>query len=155
MALTGNQICTSIITGGLGCLPACESIITAQFGLGGLCTVTVEIQDGGGGSYPLAPGEIANLYQPVDYPSVPKTSDGVEYYVPNDSLKSKHVVKVTVEFKGRKTEREFLVNEKRAHMMVKAANFVNKTHERINVVASNIRRVVNHSVKVLNFRKKR
>lgn len=155
MALSGDQICTSIITGGLGCLPACESIITAQFGLGGLCKVVVEVQDGGGGSYPLAPGEIANLYQPVDYPKVPKTSDGVEHYVPSDPFAIKHTVKITIEFKGKKTEKEFLVGAHRAHLMVKAANFINKTQERIGVVASNIKRVVSHSVEILKFRKKR
>jgi hypothetical protein len=157
MALTGDQVCTAIITKGLGCLPACDSLITSRFSLAGVCTISVVV-DGGGGSYPLAPGEIGNLYQPVDRINTPSVSDGIEYYIPHpnqDPFTTKKRVTVIVEFRGKKSEYDFVVTPRKAWMLVKAANFINKTQERISATVSNINRVVRRSAKVLNFRKKR
>ena len=49
-----------IITGGLG-LPACQGMITNFFNLGPI-EVEVRIPSGGGGSYPMAPGEFFDRY---------------------------------------------------------------------------------------------
>ncbi len=155
MALTGGDVCTAIITKGIGNLPACESIITAQFSLAGLCTVTV-IPGGGGGSYPLAPGEIGNLYQPVDAPA--GFEDHPAFLTPQDQrdpYKIRQQVRVIIDFRGKRTEKEYIVSPKNAGMIVKVANFINKTQENISIAFNGFKRAVNKSVQILNFRKKR
>lgn len=154
MAVSGGQVCTAIITKGLGCLPACEALITSHFGLAGLCVITVVVGPTGG-SPPLMPGEIGNMYQPVDPP--PGFEDHPAFYTPQDGrdpFSIKQQVRITVEFRGEKTEREYVVSPRRAAMIVSVANFINKTQERIDAVVKNFRKVTNRAVKILNFRKK-
>ena len=157
MAVSGGQVCTAIITKGLGCLPACEALITSQFSLAGLCTVTV-VKDPviNGGSYPLAPGEIANQYQPVKPPQ--GFEDHPAFYTPQDGrdpFSVKQHVRVIVKFKGQETEREYIVSPRRANMIVTVLNFANKTQEVVSATINNLRKVAKQSVKILNFRKKR
>lgn len=156
MALSGGDVCTAIITKGIGNLPACESIITSQFSIAGLCDVTVIPGNPGGGSYPLAPGEVANFYQPVDPP--PGFQDHPAFLVPDDQrdpFSVRQQVRVIVKFKDSETEREYVVSPRRASMIVNVLNFVNKTSERVSVAFNGFRRSVTKSVKILNLRKKR
>jgi hypothetical protein len=156
MALTGGDVCTAIITKGIGCLPACESIITAQFSLAGLCVITVIPGRNTGGSYPLAPGEIANLYQPVDAPA--GFEDHPAFLTPQDQrdpFKIRQQVRVVVDFRGKVTEREYVVSPRRVSQMVTVANFINKTAEKISVAFGGFKKIAKESVQILNFRKKR
>lgn len=156
MAVSGNQVCTSIITKGLGCLPACgASLINSHFGLAGLCEVTVTVAPTGG-SPPLAPGEIGQMYQPVEPP--PGFEDHPAFYTPQDGrdpFSIKQQVHIRIAFRDKVTERDYVVSPRRAAMIVSAANFINKTQERVDVAITNIKKAVNHSVKIMNFRKKR
>ena len=154
MALSGGDVCTAIITKGIGCLPACESMITSQLSIAGLCDVRVIGPTGG--SHPLAPGEIANLYQPVDPP--PGMEDHPAFYRPEDPrdpFSIKHPVRIVLKFRGMETEREYIVSQRRATMVVKVINMINNTHERLSVIASELKKVAKRSVNVLKFRKKR
>lgn len=153
MELTEAQVCTQIITKGISCLPACSGLITTQFSLAG-CRVRVQVGQVGG-SHPLAPGEYANFYKPVDAP--PGYDDHPAFYSPTnqDPLTPANVVTIAVTFNGKTTEKEYIVKPSRARFIVRVANFINVTEERISAVVSNINRVVTQSVKVLNFRKKR
>lgn len=156
MALTGGDVCTAIITKGIGNLPACESMITSQLSIAGLCTVTVLPGRNTGGSYPLAPGEIGNLYQPVDPP--PGFENHPAFLVPDDQrdpFAVRQQVLLKVKFNNAETEREFLVSPRRAAMAIRVINFINKTADRASVIFKGFKRIVNKSVQILNFRKKR
>ena len=109
MTLTPAQVKTAVIIGKYGgCLPACDNgaMISGWFNLAG-CRVTVAVVRGGG-TIPMAPGEIQNFYTPVD--------DAGEWWVRIDDLdpfkKPKRLVKVEVEFKDKKTEKVYLVSER-------------------------------------------
>lgn len=156
MNLTPAQVCTQIITGGISCLPACSGgLITGHiFSLAGC--IEVEVRPQVGGSYPLAPGEIATQYTPVDPPQGLESHPA--FYVrpdQKDIFHNKNHVTVRIKIGDNVNEKEFIVSEKRARMIVRVANFVNRTEERIKAVVSNFRRVSTHAVRALNFRKKR
>ena len=61
-----------ILTKGLGA-PACCGLVLTQFNLAKCCQYTIEVtpieNGGGGGSRPLAPGEIHNFYSPINQPN--------------------------------------------------------------------------------------
>lgn len=152
MSLTPAQVKTQIITGGISCLPACSGglINSWIFNLAGCVEVIVSPMVGG--AYPLAPGEVAKLYQPVD------PSDTPPFYVrpgEKDIFTDRHHVLIRVKFNGKVTEKEFIVSPRRAQTIVRVANFVNRTQERIQVMAKNFRKITNRVVNVTNFRKKR
>jgi hypothetical protein len=146
--LTESQVCTQIITGGISCLPACSGgLITAHiFHLAG--KIEVIVRPGGGGSHPMAPGEIGNLYQPVDHPGYVRP----EY---PDIFREKNHVTLRITIGETTTEKEYIVSAKRAKTIVRVANFMNMTEERMRVAAQNIQRISKNIVKALNFRKKR
>ncbi len=128
MTLTPAQVKTAVIIGKYGgCLPACDNgaMITGWFNLAG-CRVNVAVVRGGG-TIPMAPGEIQNFYTPVD--------DAGEWWVRIDDLdpfkKPKRLVKVEVEFKDKKTEKVYLVSERTSTMMVNIANLINRFDELI------------------------
>lgn len=154
--LTPAQVCTQIITGGISCLPACSGgLITAHiFHVVGC--VEVEVRPDVGGSYPLAPGEIGNQYQPVEAPA--GLEDHPAFYVRPDNrdiFNVRNHVTIRVKFGEHVTEKEFIVSPRRAKTIVRVAGFINRTEERMKAVVSNLRRVSTHVVKALNFRKKR
>lgn len=154
--LSGTDVRKQIITGGISCLPACSGgLITGHlFHLVGCVEVRVRPQVGG--SYPLAPGEIGNMYQPVQAP--PGAENHPAFYVrPNDRdiFSVKNHVTIRVNFGDTFTEKEFVVSEKKARTIVRVANFIDQTEQRIRVTLTNLRRVTNHAVRIMNFRKKR
>ncbi len=151
--LTPDQVKTQIITGGISCLPACSGGLITSWIFSLANCVEVEIAQVGG-AYPLAPGEIADLYKPTDAPA--GLEDHPAFYVrPEDQdLRIKHHVIVRLKFGDSVTEKEFIVSPKRSMTIVRVANFTNRTVERMHVVANNFRRITKHVVRVTNFRKK-
>lgn len=138
-----------IITGGLG-RPACQGMIT-MFPFSLYCAV-VPAPLRGGGSIPLAPGEIQNFYQPVD-PSL--GTKPVEGNFVDPSVYGKKIVRIVLKFNGHTYESEYLVSEKRAKTVVKIINLVNATKARVRVMASNLHRVTTNAlVKIKNLRVK-
>jgi len=139
-----------ILTGGLG-LPACEGLaITTQFNLfcGIVITVPTPPPSRGGGSRPMAPGEIQNFYKPVD----------PEYLVPQDIdpfSKPKNHVQIKISFKDTVIDKEYLVSNKRMKAVITVINLINTTKEKISTVISNIRRISNNAIlRVKNLRNK-
>lgn len=132
-----------IITGGLG-RPACHGMIT-MFPFSLYCEIVPPppqpIQ--GGGSIPLAPGEIQNFYQPVDTSLGVPTKEG-QFVDPR--VYGKKLVKVTLKFNEHTVQKEYLVTEKRAKHVVTIINLVNATKARMKVMANNIHRVTTRAV---------
>lgn len=151
MALTTQgQVCTQIITKGISCLPACDGLITAVFSLAGCIEIFIAPEVGG--AYPLAPGEIAKLYQPVDPLNPP-------FYVrPGDQpdpFSLKHHVIIRFKFNGEVIEKEYIVSPQRAKTIVRIVNFIERTRDHIKVVVNNFKEISKHVVKIINFREKR
>jgi len=107
------------------------------------------------GSKPYAPGEIAQLYQPID----PKTGlridaknkDMEEYLVvPVDKeaeyLAGNRIITVKLNFAGKELEKVYSVSEHRAQKIIEVINVVNATRNRISVVAKGLRRVATEAV---------
>lgn len=139
-----------IITGGLG-RPACQGMITMlPFQLG--CFVFIPppppTKAVSGGAIPLAPGEIADFYQPVDT----QLSDG-KFVDPR--VYGKRVVKVIFKSKFLENEKEFLVPEKRMKNVFKVLNVINVTTQRMHVVVDDIWNIATRAiVTIKNLRKK-
>ncbi len=144
-----------IITGGLG-RPACKGLITmGTFSL--WCEVVPVKEKGGnsGGSIPLAPGEIAGLYQPVEGGSSAVGLPGGEGALVNPAAYGKRVVRVAVRLNDRLFEKEYLVSDNRAKHVIKIVNLINATRTKMMVMASNIKRITTNAVvKVQNLRVK-
>lgn len=134
-----------IITGGLG-RPACLGmIINTPFQLA--CFRVKPFVPPIGGSIPLEPGEIHGFYQPVD-PSM--FGDFVD-----PSVYGKKYVKVTITSRFFKGEKEYLVDAEKIKIIIKIANLINRTKEKIKVTAGNIRRISTRaSAVVKNLRHK-
>lgn len=150
----------ALITGGLG-RPACSGLITA-FPFQLLCIKLppepIPPARGTGGSIPLAPGEIHGFYKPVDpkiyvpdTKTTPTQQDG-EFVDPKVFGKRHVVIKVTSRFfKG---EKEFIIPEKRYNTVFKVMNIVNRTMERMTMVATSIRNVATRAkVYIKNLRR--
>ncbi len=142
-----------IITGGLG-RPACKGMITmATFSLWCEVEPPKEPVTQGGGSIPLAPGEIANLYQPVEGGAEAVGLPGGEGNFVNPAAYGKRVVRVAVKLNDRVFEKEYLVTDKRAKSVITIVNLINVTKDRMMVMASNIQRITTSAVvKVKNLR---
>ena len=143
-----------IITNGLG-LNACTGmIITTQFHLFGFEVVVPPVQTPfeGGGSFPLAPGEIQGFYKPVQPGELP-------FLTPYDydplAKKKRHVI-MSVTFGERKIEKEYLVSDKRANTVVSVINLLNNTKQKISVVAAGLKRITTSAIiRIKNLRRKR
>ena len=151
--LTPAQVKTAVIIGKYGgCLPACTggAIITGSFNLAGCVTIIEPPQeiDIEGGTIPMLPGEIQELYQPVpDQPGWWTRRD--------DPRKPKQLVKVEIKIKGKEYEKYLMVGKKSKRMMVKVANVILATEQRIKVAAKSIKHHKNRAtVTVKNFVKK-
>lgn len=154
-----NKVTTAIITGGMGIgIPACSGLITA-FPFQLLCIkLPPPPLRMGGGSIPLAPGEIQGFYKPVD-PNIyipdtkttPTQQDG-EFVDPKVFGKRHVAIKVTSRFfEG---EKEFLIPEKRYSVVFKVMNVVNRTMEHMSMVATNIRNIATRAkVYIKNLRR--
>lgn len=145
----------AIITKGLTCgrSTACESgtsITAGSFSL--YCLTPMPIQTPtGGGSRPMQPGEISQLYQVVPE----------QYYVVNRNQEAEYFrtrIPVTIKLTmGKfKVDKEYLVPEERARVIVNIANVYNVTKDRMAVTFSNVRRTYTKAlVKLSNFRVRR
>jgi len=141
-----------LITNGLGSTP--DALITAaRFHLFGFIA-SVEIpyeRSGGGGSIPLAPGEIQNLYKPVSQDLQP------DYYIPtnHDPLaKPKNLVKVKININGREVNKEFLMKPKPYKALINILNIYNATDVQIKTTVKKLKVKLNSIlVKVKNLRK--
>jgi len=129
----------TIITNGLGS-DACRGFITTHFHL--FCGITITVPNVSvGGSKPMAPGEIANFYQPVDYQPL---NSGKE--VPYEAGRSNNYVKIEISIKDKTYEKEFLVTPRGRKTVAEILNFVNVTKERISVKVTNLKRIAVRAV---------
>lgn len=105
------------------------------------------------GSRVYAPGEIAQLYRPID----PNTGLPVghqvgqePYFVPLDKeaefFRKNKIVTFKINFAGRDIDRTYSVSEARANALVEAINIVNATKNRISIVASGVKKLANEAV---------
>lgn len=135
-------------TMGLG-LDACVGLITGQLRL--LCgNVILEVKHVPEGSAPLVKGQIQNLFKPV-----PKEQQYLTKYDFDPLAKPRMIVSFSITMNGKTHDREILVSEKKANMVVSIINFLNVTRERMKVVVSNMKRLANVAmVKVKNLRKR-
>lgn len=148
MSLTPQQVKTAISIGKYGgCLPACSGgLIIGRFNLAG-CKIKVEIiKAQEGGSYPLLPGEIQNLYQPV------VNQDGWWTRIDDPAGTPRRLVKIKVNFNSEDHERYFFVKDKNTKHIIRIANILNQTEKRIKAVVTNIKHhATNGYVKVNNL----
>ena len=100
------------------------------------------IGGGGGGSRPFAPGEIQTFYKPVE--------DSL--YKPGEK---KYPVTIKITFRGKVTEKYYLVGPKRGDIIITVLNLVNKVRDGISITVKNIRRVPSRIVAFIrNIRNK-
>ena len=143
-----------LITNGLGA--GCSPLITAErWHLFGCIEIIIPTdpheRHGGGGSYPLRPGEIQNLYKPVAQELQP------DYYIPTDLdplAKLKNLVIVRVNIKGHEVEKEYLMKPKPYKALINIVNLINTTDLQIKTTIKNLKLKVNSIlVKLRNLRK--
>ena len=145
-----------LITGGLGGNACDGSFTTAMhFHLWG-CEAAIVIppppgREGGGGSIPLLPGEIQNLYNPVQ--------GQPEFYIPTKAdpfKKPNKIIKVMVKIGDHEYEKELLMKDKPFYTVLRVSNIVNATQHKIKVNVDNIKEKF-HSImiNIRNVRKKR
>jgi hypothetical protein len=146
-----------IIMKGLSCgkTTACQSgtMITAgRFSL--FCVIPPPRSEPiGGGSRPMMPGEISQLYQPVppqdQYYVVPRELEA-EYF------RKRVPVKILWRMGDKSIEKEYMVPEDKAHYIVNVAAAYNVTRERISAKLSGMKRLYTRAtVKLTNFRRTR
>ncbi len=152
MAAVDVGVKGAIITGGLG-RPACRGMITVSpFQL--LCEVATPVQPAGrtGGSIPLAPGEIGNLYQPIEGGSSAVGLPGGDGKFVDPSVYGKKHIRIVLKMNEYTIEKEYMIRDKHANYVVNIINMVNVTKQRMKVMASNIRRITTAAVvKVKNI----
>ena len=153
MTLTPAQVKTAVTIGKYGgCLPACDggAIITGHFNLAGCVTVIIQKPSPQeGGVIPMAPGEIANMYQPVE------DQPGWWTRIDDPTGPPRQIIKIIVKIGEKEFEKYALVTERTRERTVTVANFINATEERIKVAVKNIRRLPNRAkVTIQNFVKK-
>ena len=143
---------------GLSCgkTRACQggTLITAGSSFTLFCTTTAVYSEPiGGGSRPMQPGEISQLYQPVppelQYYVVPREQEA-EYF------RSRVPVTITWKMGDRVIEKEYMVPEEKARILVNVMTAVNVTKERMSANLSGLKRVYTRAVvKLTNFRRGR
>jgi len=129
------DVAPGVITFGLGC-DQTGLVIGNIFNLGFIKIIVggspiippvpPPVGGGGGGSRPLAPGEIQTFYKPVD----PLYQFPKEPQIP---------VKIIVTFRGKVTERNYIVSKKRGDIIVNVLNVVNTIKSRILITVHNVR----------------
>jgi hypothetical protein len=148
-----TDVAPGVITFGLGC-DQTGLVIGNIFNLGFIKVIVggspiippVEPPQPGvsGGSRPLAPGEIHNFYKPVDN----------QYQVPYIQNQPKIPVVIKITFRGKTTEKYYLVSKKRSDIIITVLNLVNRIRDRISIVVKNVRSAPNRIVAfVRNLRK--
>ena len=107
----------------------------------------------GGGSRPMQPGEISQLYQPVppelQYYVVPRDKEA-EYF------RKRVPVVITFRYKEKEIVKEYMVPEEKARIIASVASAINVTKDRMSAKLSGLKRVYNRAVvKITNFRRER
>ena len=140
-----------IITKGLDCGNACDGIITTFFSL--YCTDTGPVVDSGGGPYPYPawnryePGEVQDLYQPVDPDLIVPLDKEAEYF------QRHRIIVMKINIGDVHFEKEYVVPVRPAKIILTVANFFNTTKNRIELAVSGMRRIVTNAVvRVKNLR---
>lgn len=142
---------------GLSCgkTTACQggTLLTAGSTFTLFCLKAIVSEPIGGGSRPMQPGEISQLYQPVppelQYYVVPRDKEA-EYF------RSRVPVVITFKFKGKEIVKEYMVPEEKAHIIASVATAINVTKERMSAKLSGLKRVYTRAVvKLTNFRRER
>lgn len=149
------NLTNGLLTRGLGVdLPACKTLITMNFHL-----FTLEVIPGVaayGGGVPLAPGEIKDFFKPIDPTTFPDPMDSSFFNNPvvtGEPRTVKEIITVKLKIGERTIEKEFAVPKKRVKTIVKVANFINATKDKISITLSNIKRIKNNiNTKIFNFR---
>lgn len=136
----------AIITRGLG-RSACFGMITADpFGL--VCLAIVPPRSLEAGSIPLEPGEIQDFYQPVP-------PEYVEGTLADPRVWNKKKARIKIFSDKFKIDKEYLVTEDKAKMIVKVLNIINATRSNMKVAITEVKRITTRAiVKVSNIRKK-
>jgi len=112
---------SGLITGGLG-NSACCGLITMQFHVF-KCKIEVIVPSGGGGgSYPLAPGQIQNFFKPVN-PG--------KFHIPRDTLQQTIIVKITMN--GKVTTKEYKTYPVVAKIIAKIINIKDVTRDAVKI----------------------
>jgi hypothetical protein len=135
MAGLGNLVTTKIITKGLSCGAAADQgTITSFFGLFYVAIAPAKPNGwhGGGGGIPLQPGQIANLYKPVNDQYTPTQ------YIPrgqeDEFFRNRYIVTIKVN----DHEVIYRVNDKTGKMVVSIMNVINLGKEKIKVAINNV-----------------
>jgi hypothetical protein len=153
MALTPSQVLTAVSIGKYGgCLPACSgSIITGTFNLAGAKAFVAVTTGYVAGSYPLAPGEIHNLYRPVEQqPGWWIRRDDIDPFA-----KPKRLVHVRVMLNDDEYESWLLMSDKKANAAIKVVNFLNTSQQRVRATIKGFKHLkTTATVQVKNFVKK-
>lgn len=124
---TLNNAYSGLITKGLG-LPASRSLITMHFGL--FHIAVSKISGGGGARYTVSPPTSFNFKAPQQNPL---------YYSRRDSFKATRGIQITVNMKGKKWTKEFVVAENQGKHIIEIINIVNKLSNNITEMFTNIK----------------
>jgi len=148
-----------ILTKGLGA-PACCGLIIAKFGLSKCCQYTIEVIPvegigGGGGSRPLAPGEIHNFYTPVGQTNPLKP---LQYLQPYNDLRGpvdKIVITLTTS-DGNNHTKEFFVPRHKSRVLINVTRIIASIGGFVHVTTSNIQTRLRDRITIIanNLRKK-
>jgi len=145
-----------IITDGLG-MDACKGLaITTKFNLWCGVEITVPPNLGaghfGGGSKPLAPGEIKSFYKVLPKEQQPYYLTPLDY---DPFVKTQHVL-IKLNFGEKEIERDYVVSDRHARAIIKAMNIINATQSKIAVGVENLKKLaVRASAIIKNLRKKK
>lgn len=129
-----------IITNGLGGNAGDGLVITTQFHLYPL-PIVVTVVGTGGGSRPLAPGEINTFYKPVQSHMLPQGMP--DYLIPKDFRADGKIVKISVQLRDKTVEKEYVVHPKTGDILVKILNLLQKSKDSVSVLVKNIQKVSN------------
>jgi hypothetical protein len=146
------DVAPGIVTFGLGAGPT-SVIIGNIFNLGFkvdiiggspiIPPVIPPVGGGGGGSRPLPPGAIKNFYKPVEEQPLYKADD------------KKYPITIRVTFRGKVTEKTYIVARRRKDIIVTVVNLINVARERVSIVVKNITKIPSRIMTIVkNIRNK-
>lgn len=127
-----NNTAGYIITRGLGG-PACCTLLTVNFGLACGCSIVIVTpptggSGGGGGSYAVEPG----IYVPW----------------PKDTSPQTRMVLITVKYHDKAWRRSFIIDKRRADIIIRISNVINRITSRINVGVDHFRKAMKKVIAV-------
>ena len=158
----GTAATTLITTGGLFIDDGITSIL--EFGAGTTPWVSLYLSEyippstnyvAAVGSKVYAPGEIANLYLPIDPNTGLRSPE--PFLVPMDKeadyFRKNKVITLKINFAGKQYESHYAVPEQQAKRIVEIVNFINATRSRVNVSVAKIKKLTTTAiVEAKNFK---